>query len=87
MAKSAGPVIPEGMTLDADREWITVTCSNCGHKAFVTNGEGNVVSEEQMVDATLPDGSTVPIMVNVDVPSPTLRWVCGECGTVQEHVL
>lgn len=87
MARSSGPTIPDGLTLDPEREWIVVTCEACSEKAHVENGEGNVVSETQTVLATLPDGSQVPVVVDVDVPSPTLRWVCGNCGKVQEVTL
>lgn len=85
MPKPAGPVIPEGMTLDPDRDWISTKCVECEAVAHIHNGEGNVVSESRTVMATLPDKSQVPVVVDVDVPAPTLRWVCGNCGKVQEY--
>lgn len=80
---------PPALTLDPDRTWFNVTCvaTNCGVPAHVENGAGNTVSRPVVVEATLPDGTVVPVQVDQEFPAPTLRWECGACGRIQEVTL
>jgi hypothetical protein len=84
-AALSGPDDDVTRSLDSDREWMHTTCTNCGAPATlaVPEGDSNHEMVVEPVEATLPDGTKISVVVPQAKPASTLLWECGECDTVQ----
>lgn len=72
---------PEG-TLREDVNWLDVTCPSCGTPAKIAEppAESHVKAAKVMVNATLDDGTIIPVEVTREVPRDEVLWECGKCG-------
>lgn len=73
-------------TLDPDRQWLEVTCEECGTRVVLQAPDPALNQRaEQVTEAVrLSDGSETAVTVVMARPSATLRYECPGCNEPPE---
>lgn len=66
-------------TLDEERTWVNVECSNCGEPATIEHPAAETVAVPVEAVATLADGTTTSVVVYRELEADSTVFECNYC--------